>query len=46
MCEGVEVASGIFNLNENVNGYFHTLAASLHVCVCLCAASIFWIEFG
>ena len=33
MCEGVEVASCIFNRNENVSGYFHTLATSLHVCV-------------
>ena len=34
-CEGVEVASHIFNLNENVNVYFHTLATSLQVCVCV-----------
>jgi hypothetical protein len=36
MCEGLEVASCIFNLNENVSGYFHILATSLHVCVCVC----------
>jgi hypothetical protein len=36
MCEGVEVASCIFDLNENVSGYFHTLATSLLVCVCVC----------
>ena len=39
MCEGLEVASCIFNLNENVSGYFHILATSLHMCVCVCVCA-------
>jgi len=36
MCGGVvEVASQVFNLNENVSGHFHTLATSLRVFVCV-----------
>jgi len=37
ICEGLEVTSYIFNLNENVICYFHILATSLHLCVCECA---------
>jgi len=46
MCEGVEVALYIFNLNINVSGCFHTLATSLQVCVCVYTINIFWIEVG
>ena len=40
MCEGVEVALCMFNLNGNVRGCLHTLTTSLHVCMfvfmCVC----------
>jgi len=39
MCEGVEVASRIFNLNEIVSGNVHTLdyfTTGVFVCVCVC----------